>query len=375
MTRSLFFVSLVFVFLSVNCEARTTPISKQEISPGQADESNRLNMSMSRAVHTSVLLHDGKVLVTGGLTDGWGSLSEAEIFDPATNKFTSAGKMSARRASHSATVLRDGRVLIAGGFDGDYLDTAEIYDPKTGEFAPAGKLTMPRSGHIAVLLKDDRVLLAGGVGTGWTFLADAELFDPATGTFSNTGSMTVARESHTATLLEDGKVLIAGGHRGRRQAITIYSSVEIFDPASERFSQAGEMTIRRHKHDALLLQNGNVLIIGGSDERDGRGAYTSVETYDPKRKVFTKTGDMRLRRYKLQGTSVLLGNGKVLIAGGADQPEIFDPATGTFELIDQKFGTKRLFSSAILLQNGQVLITGGYDDNNAVSSKAWIYKS
>ena len=362
----------IFILLFSNCEADPARIGEQRTLQKTFEDGEKSRMAIGRAVHTAVLLQDGKVLVSGGFTDGQSSLSEAEIFDPATNKFTSAGKMSDRRASHSATVLRDGRVLFAGGFDGDYLDTAEIYDPKTGKFSSAGKLTMPRSGHTAVLLENGKVLLAGGVGKGWTFLADAELYDPVRDTFERTGAMTAARESHIATLMNDGKVLITGGHRGRRSAITIYSSAEVYDPSVGSFTYVGDMTIRRHKHDAVLLQNGKVLVIGGSDERDGRGAYTSVETYDPKKSTFTKTGDMRLSRYKLQGTSVLLGNGKVLIAGGADQPEVFDPASGVAELVDGQFGAIALFSTATLLPDGRVLVIGGYDDRIRVSADAHL---
>jgi hypothetical protein len=77
----------------------------------------------------------------------------------------------------------------------------------------------------------------------------------------------------------------------------------------------------------------------------------------------------------LQGTTVLLRNGKVLIAGGANRAEVFNPATNIFSLADGNMGTTRLFATATLLKNGQVLITGGYDDSQAVSASAWIYQA
>jgi len=332
-------------------------------------------MNTRRAAHTATLLDNGKVLVAGGFAGDENSLASAEIFDPKTSTFLSASNMSFTRAGHSATLLPNGKVLIAGGYNGNYLDSAEIYDLNTGKFTPTGKMTMPRNGHIAVLLNNGKVLLAGGVGTGWTFLAAAELYDPSTNTFTKTKNMTTARESHTATLLKDGNVLITGGHQGRRSAITIYTSAEIYNPASGAFTTVANLTIKRHKHDAILLDDGKVLIVGGSDERDGRGAYTSAEIYNPKTKTFAKIGGMNLSRYKLQGTTVLLKNGKILIAGGANQAEIYNPTTKTFDVAAGKFETARLFASATLLPNGQVLIVGGYDNNNAVSEQAWIYKS
>jgi len=360
----------VMTFLVItNCQAQ----SKQLTNLGILDAVSGLNQS--RATHRATLLESGKVLITGGFSDDRKSLSSSEIYNPKAETFFWGGKMNIARASHSSTLLTDGRVLIAGGYNGEYLDSAEIYDPKTADFTLVGKMTMPRSEHIAVLLTNGKVLLAGGVGTGWTFLADAEIFDPATNTFTKTESMTVARESHTATLLKDGTVLITGGHRGRRAAIEIYKSAEIYNPQTGNFSVAADLTVKRHKHDAVLLDDGRVLIVGGADERDLVGAYRDVEIYNPKTKIFSKMGEMKLARYKLQGTSILLKNGKVFIAGGANQAEIFNPKTNSFEIINGTFESARLFSTATLLSDGVILIAGGYDQRINISAKAWIYKS
>jgi hypothetical protein len=329
-------------------------------------------MNSQRFAHTSTLLPDGRVLIAGGQNGG--ALASAEVFDPASNNFISTGRMSVARAGHSATLIRDGTVLIAGGYNGTYLSTAEIYNPGTGRFTPTSQMTIARSGHEAILLNNGKVLLAGGVGTGWTFLSSAEIYDPETGAFTPIDSMTTPRESHTATLLEDGKVLITGGHKDRRAAITIYSSTEIYDPSLGKFLSAGTMSVRRHKHDAALLSDGRVLIVGGSDERDRNGAYASAEIYDPHTRRFTPTVGMNARRYKHRGTTVLLPGGQVLVAGGSNFAEIFDPMAGVFVKVNGSMGSDRLFSAATLLRNGHVLITGGYDEGMSTSSKAWLYQ-
>ncbi len=377
MKNKLLLLGLLMIFISAaDSRACYSTLGKQTNMVRKTGSINAIrSMSTSRAAHTATLLRSGQVLIAGGFAGDQKSLASVEIFDPSTNAFSSADKMSVARAGHTATLLPDGKVLIAGGYNGNYLDTAEIYDSKTGKFTPAGKLTMPRSEHLAVLLNNGKILLAGGVGTGWTFLADAELYDPSSNTFTATGSMTTARESHTATLLKDGNVLITGGHRGRRAAITIYASAEIYNPLNGTFTATADLTVKRHKHDATRLDDGTVLIVGGSDERNLRGAYNSAEIYDPKTKTFAKLGAMNLSRYKLQGTTVLLKNGKILVAGGANRAEIFNPATGIFEVTAGQFETARHFATATLLPNGQVLIVGGYDNNTTVSEQAWIYKN
>lgn len=332
------------------------------------------SMTLTRAAHTSTLLPDGKVLIAGGFATNQSSLASAEVFDPAGETFASTGNMNVSRVGHSATLLPNGRVLIAGGYNGNYLASAELYDPVARTFSPTSAMNTARSGHVAVLLTNGKVLLAGGVGLGWTFLSDAELYDPVTNSFTATGGMLAARESHTATLLANGKVLIAGGHKGRRAAMTIYSSAEIYDPAAGRFTATGDMTRIRHKHAAVSLADGRVLIVGGADKRDGRPAYTSSEIYNPSTGSFTASGEMNSPRYKLQDTVVLLNNGTVLIAGGANRAELFDPLRNSFTYVSGDLGASRQFATATRLRNGNVLITGGYHGENQASAQAWIFQ-
>jgi N-acetylneuraminic acid mutarotase len=281
--------------------------------------------------------------------------------------------MSVARAGHSATLLPDGKVLITGGYNGNYLSSTEIFNPQTQTFSAGPIMNSPRSGHTTTFLNNGKILFAGGVGVGWSFLESAELYNTQTKTFSPTGSMTTARESHTATLLKNGTVLITGGHKGRRTDIKIYSSAEIFDPISEKFRLIGNMTKIRHKHDAVLLADGKVLITGGSDERDSEGAYSSAELYDPVSSSFNSVKNMNLTRYKHNATSILLANNSVLIAGGTNRAEIYNPESSKFSIVTGSLGTKRLFSCATLLSNGQVLITGGYNENIKATANAWIY--
>ena len=377
MTQGFLAVLLAVLLSASSCKAHPASSNEPSRPVREAGTVNAIrSMNAKRAAHTATLLPNGKVLIAGGMTDSGSGLASAEIFDPTTNIFTAIDNMTVARAGHTATLLRSGKVLIAGGYNGDYLDSAELFDPATGKFTSAPKMVTKRSGHVATLLNSGKILLAGGTGVGWTFLSDAELYDPTTNTFTATGSMTTARESHTATLLKDGRILIAGGHKDRRPNITIYRSTEIYNPASGTFTVAGNLTIKRHKHDATRLADGRVLIVGGSDERDGEGAYRTAEIFDPASGSFTAVmGQMSAARYKLQGTAILLQSGKVLIAGGSNRAEVFDPAANSFSTTFGDMGTERLFSTATLLNNGQVLITGGYRVGNVVSANAWIYRA
>ena len=128
--------------------------------------------------------------------------------------FAPTGKLLQPRSSHTTTLLQDGRVLISGGCGNAtvlVIDCpAEIYDPATGSFRATAKLITARNNHAAVRLLDGRVLIAGGyVPNGAA--GRAELFDPSKETFEPAGVMVEATANNSAVLLQDGRVLLLGG--------------------------------------------------------------------------------------------------------------------------------------------------------------------
>jgi hypothetical protein len=116
-----------------------------------------------------------------------------------------------------------------------------------------------------------------------------------------------------------------------------------------------------------------VLVIGGADARDGYGQKTSAELFVPRTGRFVPTGSLRLRRYKLLDATVLLRDGRVLVAGGGERLEAYDPRRGAFRELPGRLDAARLFSTATVLADGRVLVAGGYDERIRSTAAAWLF--
>jgi uncharacterized protein (DUF2147 family) len=322
------------------------------------------NTRVARFSHTATLLRNGKVLVAGGMTRNGVWLDSAELYDPSSGRFRAISRLHSQRAGATATLLTNGKVLIAGGNDGSGkgLATAEIYDQDTDSFSATGNLGTPRGHAIAVLLKTGKVLIAGGSASGDDDqLTTAEIYDPATGRFTPTGSMHARRSAFTAITLKDGRILVAGGLSGGHYPYhEVEATAELYDPETGRFTETGSMEFPRYKQGAALLPNGKVLVAGGSNEIGRQITYSSTEIFDPQTGKFSAGPTMKFPRYKLLSGVVVLHDGRILLAGGAERPEIYDPALEVFTALNGEPLDGFLFSTATLLGDGRVLLVNGY---------------
>ena len=265
----------------------------------------------------------GRALIMGGATNqGLGQGAQTKLvdtFDGAKGFSLLTGQAGSVRYFPFAAPLAGGKVLFGAGFNenSSTLSSVEEYDPGTGALAPlAHGLATARYGAWAAPLADGRVIVGGGLDASSNYLRSAEIFDPATGTFT-TGPqlMESTRYLAAAAPLPDGRVLIAGG---RDLGNNVLQSVEIYNPQTGGFAEPpAQLVTPRMGATATALPDGKVLVAGGFGAA-GK-PLRSGEIFNPSGGQFQQlpeTGTTQLAKPRASAAAALLGDGRVLIAGG-----------------------------------------------------------
>ena len=272
-------------------------------------------LNTARVGHSSTLLSNGQVLIVGGYDPTTGLIADAELYDPTAQVFIDLGNTNAPRFHHTATLLQNGQVLIAGGETDPTptgsLSTAEIFNPATWTFtALSAKMTSAREGHAATLLNNGQVLLTGGDPPGAGTLNTAEIYDPSSNTFTAVSSvMTTSRMYHDAVLLNGGKVLLSGGESDSGGNSTVLNTAEVYDPTSQTFTAVvGSTTGIGDNQTATLLNDGTVLLDGGTD---GTSIFNTADIY-----TTSKLTGLTSIAISPATPSVPLGTQQLLVATG-----------------------------------------------------------
>jgi Secretion system C-terminal sorting domain/Galactose oxidase, central domain/Kelch motif len=136
-------------------------------------------MNLEREYHTATLLKDGRVLVTGGITEN-SNTDECEIYDPSNDTWTITAPMLEKRWDHTAILLTNGNVFTSGGNPVyPWLKSCEVYNVSTNEWTSAADMLAYRTSHqIYYLSKIDKLLILGGDAQPVTTEDTWEIYDP-----------------------------------------------------------------------------------------------------------------------------------------------------------------------------------------------------
>ena len=226
---------------------------------------------------------------------------------------------------------------------------------------------LPRIGRSPATLLLVAAVLVGVIGAGFVAqragtMRDArsdcvDITKPASWTAA--APLPVPEVSQAALLLANGDVLMTGGEDvkdGRPTRV-----VQRYHTAAGTWSTVAAMRQERIGHTVTLLKDGRVLAVGGLGKK--LQPLSSVEIYDPVRDRWAST--VPLPDVRFSHSATLLPDGRVLVVGGivhgtiSRSVLIFDPRKPAWRAGPPTL-SPHAQQDALALPDGRVLIAGGY---------------
>ncbi|TGL88336.1 kelch-like protein [Leptospira congkakensis] len=266
------------------------------------------------------------------------------------------------RSEFEAFLNDDGDVIAIYGSN----SSAEILRRGASSFVLTNP-SLPQifRGERGVMLDGKNILISGGILPATaTALTSSYVFNSETTAFTPTGNMNGPRHLHNAVKLQDGKVIILGGIRDFTPITPAYftslNTAEIYDPSTGTYTEiTNRMMTPRSFSCSVLLNDGRVFVIGGTD-----GIYSPKDTtefYNPITQTFSWGPTLPVPVGVLKCMKLVDGN--VLIYGA--QLSNLNNSTMLFDITRNQIYTianskyKREWSVASELPDGGILFYGG----------------
>ena len=274
-----------------------------------------------------VVLPDGRAFVNGGTLqyDPFHGQLRSAIYDPATGQFTDVQNMAHGRWYPTVTNLSDGTLMTFSGLDetGSTNSTVEIYTVGSGWSTAYGSPFTPPLYPRMHLLPSGKVFYSGST-------TSSRYFDPSAHTWSGV----VASTNYSGTRTYGTSVLLPLTPANSYKPVVMImgggnpatNTTELIDlsAATPKWTYGPNMSQPRIEMNATILPNGKVIALGGSlNDEDTTTASLNADLYDPASNTFSSAGQNAYARL-YHSNSLLLPDATVLFIGG-------NPARGTYE--------------------------------------------
>jgi hypothetical protein len=282
-----------------------------------------------------VLMPDGRLLVYGGIhkLDSMIAHDETYYFDPFAEEWDQVGDVRRGRYYPSGVVMADGQVMLIGGSvdvigHGTRNTDVEVFDP-----LGVGRWELVADHEL------DWYPLLHLMGDGTVFVSGpaqmSESYDPLTHRFTLVANRLVATRFYAPSVLlppDSTSVAIFGGQVGYQAGGGIVTaSVELIDFTEP--TPAWRLTEPMHgirvDHSAVILPDQTILVVGGRSTDGVTSPIVPIytpEVFDPATETWTELGQHRHPRVQ-HSTTLLLPDARVISAGepNTKSAEIFSP--------------------------------------------------
>jgi N-acetylneuraminic acid mutarotase len=225
--------------------------------------------SLGREQMKSTLINDSIILLTGGLSTISSALEYPTtnyLYNTNTNTFTPAGNLPIGVINHTSTLLSNGEVLITGGFDGNQArDEVYVFNLQNGWRTLSSTLSVAVSSHRAVIV-NGKVYIYGGFNIPlFEFSDKLDIYDPA---LDDINPLTVGPLacSQFAMVAFNSTILIAGGNKVLpNTSFGVTNEAYIYNLNNNTFSTISSLPNIRGGMEVSELGNSGKFIFSGGN--------------------------------------------------------------------------------------------------------------
>lgn len=304
--------------------------ARADAAPGAWTSVTSLPVANYGAVATTGT--DGRIDVIGGCTDATcrNPTSAVEAYDPQKNTWTALPPLAIPRWGMAATTGLDGRLYVLGGCgragictSSQMLTSVEAYSPATNRWSSVAPLPVGRLGLAAATDRAGRVYAIGGCCSQSSDTSLVERYDPTANAWTALAPLPTGRYGLQAVRADDGRIYAIGGEPLISSLDQpLYATVEAYDPATGRWSEAAALPTPLASFGAAAGGDGRLYVIGGSGTLLGP-AVATVLAYSPSADRWSAVASLPQPRAFLAAADA---TGRLYAIGGVTRP--FAPVQG-----------------------------------------------
>jgi len=254
-----------------------------------ARDSWTLTKPLPQAVnHHMAAVANGKIYVFGGQSASPTAspfIDSVYEYNPATEQWTARAAMPTARSAGSTAVI-NGKIYVAGGRPPRGHDFAE-YDPAADKWTPLPDLPTQRNhlvvAAVPVAAMNAKVYVVGGrfdAGAASPMTNTVEIYDPATKKWSTGAAMLLARGGING-VVAGGCLHIFGGEGNRSATNGMFPGHDVYNPATDSWKRLPDMPIPVHGVTGAAFLNGLIYLPGGATGQGGAGRSGMLQVYRP----------------------------------------------------------------------------------------------
>eukprot|EP01043_Picozoa_sp_COSAG02_P043907 COSAG02_NODE_3865_length_6124_cov_27.767303_7_plen_272_part_00 len=232
--------------------------------PGTGAWSALPDLPAERRGAASLGLPDGRTMLIGGGSNVGQALASVLVLAADGSAWSDLPSLAGARFYTAATLLPDGKVLVAGGIsgksgvaDGTTLNTAELWDPATQKWTALPPMVNERIQAAACVLPTGRVAVVGGGGKYGGDRPDGEVFDPVKREWEPLGAwMAEAHSCISAVAVAGGMLLVSVDEDDQQN--------ELYDEESGRWFQLPHVMVKPRYGAGLVSVPAGALVAQAS---------------------------------------------------------------------------------------------------------------